>query len=252
MAGSIYQKWSSDMIHLLLSEIQNLWPKFQDGKYTMKMLYEDASTKLREHGYAVSAYRIEKKWHNLTSTYRNVLNKIQMYGEEAITRRCDYFEVMHEIMSNINALRRKSSTSPLQEVLPGTSQTQPSSPIAINLTPASPTSSPESSQKRKRTNEYDSPKIILIPAVRHHDQLHPQQQCMPLQKQVKKQKQQIDEEQNDTEEQESRREWREWKRQQELISVQREGNKVLESIDNNLAAIRKSLDFIVQKLSDQG
>ncbi|KAK8738083.1 hypothetical protein OTU49_004037 [Cherax quadricarinatus] len=230
MAGSIYQKWSSDMIHLLLSEIQNLWPKFQDGKYTMKMLYEDASTKLREHGYAVSAYRIEKKWHNLTSTYRNVLNKIQMYGEEAITRRCDYFE----------------------EVLPGTSQTQPSSPIAINLTPASPTSSPESSQKRKRTNEYDSPKIILIPAVRHHDQLHPQQQCMPLQKQVKKQKQQIDEEQNDTEEQESRREWREWKRQQELISVQREGNKVLESIDNNLAAIRKSLDFIVQKLSDQG
>lgn len=239
------------MIHLLLSEVRRLWPKFNDSKYTMKMLYEDASTKLCDYGYTVSAYRVEKKWHNLVSTYRNVLSKMQLYGEEAITRRCDYFEAMHEIMGKMNTARRKSSASPLQETLPGTSRTRSSSPISADSTPTSPTSSPEPSRQRKRVKEYDSPKIMLIPAVRQHDQLYPQQQYVPLQKPGKKQKQET-EEVNDAEEQESRREWREWKRQQELISVQRESNRVLESIDNNLAAIRKSLDFVVQKLSNQG
>ncbi|KAG7170791.1 uncharacterized protein LOC121864026 [Homarus americanus] len=247
--GKVYQKWSRDMVHLLLSEIRHLWPKFRNKKYTMKMLYEDASTKLREYGYEVSAYRVEKKWHNLASTYRNVLNKMHNYGEESITRRHEYFEAMHELMGNMNAVRQKSSVSPLEEMLPGTSQTRSSSPLSPASTLASPPSSPEPSRKRIRTDEHSSPKIILIPAVQNHDQVYPEQ-SVPIQTQVKGHiKQQII---DDAEEQESRREWREWKRQQELINVQREGNRVLENIDNNLVAIRKSLDFIVQKLSNQG
>lgn len=59
----------------------------------MKMLYEDASTKLCEAGYEMTPYRVEKKWHNLVTTYRNVLSKKNTYGDEAVTRKHEYFEV---------------------------------------------------------------------------------------------------------------------------------------------------------------
>lgn len=83
------------MIHDLIGELRRLWPKFQTNpKYNMKMMYEDAAMKLSDDlGYDVNAYRIEKKWNNLVSTYKIVLNRINTYGLEAITRRYEYFEV---------------------------------------------------------------------------------------------------------------------------------------------------------------
>lgn len=239
------------MIHLLIAEIDRLCHKFQDGKYTMKMLYEDASIKLCEAGYEANAYRVEKKWNNLVSTYRNVLNRVNTYGEDAITRRYEYFEEMHKIMGNMNTVRGKSLSSPLCETLPGTSRTRSSSPASPASTPASPTSSPEPKQKRMKKSEDGSPQTILVPAVRNHKQIYSQHQRGPPQKRIKREKQQIDDDQDDIQSVEARREWREWKRQQELINVHHEGHKVLESIDSNLAAIRKSLEFIVQKLSNQ-
>lgn len=151
----------------------------------------------------------------------------------------------------MNTVRGKSLSSPLRETLPGTSRTRSSSPTSPASTPASPTSSPEPKQKRRKQNKDGSPQMILIPAVRNHQQIYPQHQRVTPQRRIKREKQQLDDEQDDIQSVEARREWREWKRQQELINVHHEGHRVLESIDSNLAAIRKSLDFIVQKLSNQ-
>ncbi|KAK4315628.1 hypothetical protein Pmani_013157 [Petrolisthes manimaculis] len=79
--GKVYQVWSSEMVQCLLSKIKLLWPNFHHHhddhgkKYTMKTLYQDASSHMCKCGFPMTPYRVEKKWHNLVTTYRNILSK---------------------------------------------------------------------------------------------------------------------------------------------------------------------------------
>lgn len=157
-------------------------------------------------------------------------------------------------MGNMSTARGKSSIAPV----PSLTHTQPLSPSSPHSAPPSPASSPEPKRKRPKVEDVKQPQIILIPNVqgskntRHHHHRHPhQQQQQPFQPQQPQRKFVSVSQSGAEDEQEARREWREWKRQQEMLSVQREGNRVLESIDENLVAIRRSLEFIVEKLSNQ-
>lgn len=162
-----------------------------------------------------------------------------------------FFQEMHELLGNMNSAREaKIVPGQSRAALPEASRsTMPLSPAS---TTTSPTPSPEPKQKRVKREDADEPKIILVPAVHNNEPVR-----VPKKRGPKPKNKQLlagprpsyDIQDDDPYSLEARREWREWKRQQEIVTVHREGQNILESIDSNLAAIRKSLEFIVDKLS---
>ncbi|KAK3863202.1 hypothetical protein Pcinc_030992 [Petrolisthes cinctipes] len=161
--GKVYQVWSSEMVQCLLSKIRLLWPNFHDGKYTMKTLYEDASSHMCKSGFPMTPYRVEKKWHNLVTTYRNILGKknnnatTATLGDDPLVaaRKHDYFEELHEIMGNMKTVRAKPNHNTQQQ-----QQQPPLSP------PPPPTTPPSPEPRRKRLKVEDvrlqTPQIILV------------------------------------------------------------------------------------------
>ncbi|XP_069950448.1 uncharacterized protein [Cherax quadricarinatus] len=86
--------WDADMTRFFITEYRSV-----RGIMTKKReAFLHISEKMNQKGYDVTPYTVEKKWHNLIKTYKNVLDRAIHKGEEKIC--WEFFEDMDEIIKN--------------------------------------------------------------------------------------------------------------------------------------------------------
>ncbi|KAK7070984.1 hypothetical protein SK128_007858 [Halocaridina rubra] len=86
--------WDSEMTHFFISEYRNVRGIVVKKREAFLLIAE----KMNSKGYDVTPYTVEKKWHNLIKTYKNVLDRALHKGQEKIC--WEYFEEMDEIIKS--------------------------------------------------------------------------------------------------------------------------------------------------------
>ncbi|XP_069174707.1 mucin-17 isoform X2 [Procambarus clarkii] len=116
--------WDAEMTRFFITEYRSV-----RGIMTKKReAFLHISDKMNQRGYDVTPYTVEKKWHNLIKTYKNVLDRAIHKGEEKIC--WEFFEDMDEIIKNstpalpapgnLQALAKSRKVYPNSDVSPST------------------------------------------------------------------------------------------------------------------------------------
>ncbi|XP_042214467.1 uncharacterized protein LOC121861045 isoform X1 [Homarus americanus] len=86
--------WDADMTRFFITEYRSV----RSVMTKKREAFLHISEKMNQKGYDVTPYTVEKKWHNLIKTYKNVLDRAIHKGEEKIC--WEFFEDMDEIIKN--------------------------------------------------------------------------------------------------------------------------------------------------------